>query len=82
MAMVRNGLLRSHRDYLSAGGLPFFLGDGRLNYRPETIVEAFYSLAVAPRVWASVDVQRIANPGHNADRGPANVYDVRLPMNF
>ena len=80
--MVRNGLSRSHRDYLAAGGLAFFLGDGALNYRPETIVEAFYSLAVAPRVWASVNVQRIANPGHNADRGPVNVYGVRLHTNF
>ena len=82
LAVGRNGLSNSHRDYLAAGGLAFFLGDGRLNYRPETIVEAFYSLAVAPRVWASVNVQRIANPGHNADRGPVNVYGVRLHTNF
>ena len=45
-------------------------------------METFYSLAVAPRVWASLNVQRIANPGDNADRGPVNVYGVRLPMNF
>lgn len=82
LAFARNGLSASHRDYLAAGGLAFFLGDGRLSYRPETIVEAFYSLSLAPRAWASVNLQRIANPGHNADRGPVNVYGVRLHANF
>ena len=82
LALGRNGLSSSHRDYLAAGGLAFFLGDGALNYRPETVVEAFYSLAVLPRLWASVNVQRITNPGYNADRGPVNVYGARVHTNF
>jgi high affinity Mn2+ porin len=82
LAVARNGLSKSHRDYLGAGGLGFFLGDGRLGYRPETVLEAFYSFALASRTWASVNLQRIENPGHNADRGPVNVYGVRLHANF
>ena len=82
VAVGRNGLSSSHRNYLAAGGLAFFLGDGRLDYRPETLVEAFYSFALAPRAWASFNVQRIENPGYNADRGPVSVYGVRLHTNF
>ncbi len=82
LALARNGLSGSHRDYLAAGGLAFFLGDGRLNYRPEEVTEAFYSLAVAPRAWISFNIQRISNPAHNADRGPVGIYGVRLHANF
>ncbi len=82
LAGARNGLSRTHRDYLAAGGLAFFLGDGRLSYRPETVTEAFYSFALATRAWFSLNVQRIAHPGHNADRGPVNVYGIRLHGNF
>ena len=82
LARARNGLSSSHRYYLAAGGLAFFLGDGRLNYRAEEVTEAFYSLAVAPRAWISFNIQRIANPAHNADRGPVGIYGVRLHANF
>ena len=37
LAYARNGLSGSHRDYPAAGGLGFFVGDGRLNYRAESI---------------------------------------------
>lgn len=82
VGLARNTLGRAHRDYLAAGGLGFFLGDGALHYAPERIVEVFYSLAVLPRAWLSLDWQRIANPGYNADRGPVNVIGVRLHTNF
>ena len=39
IALIRNGLSRAHRDYLAAGGHGAFIGDGNLNYRPESIVE-------------------------------------------
>lgn len=82
IGFARNGLSRSHRDYLAAGGLGFFLGDGRLNYRPEQIVEMFYSLAVHRRVWFTVNAQQVNNPAYNADRGPARMFGVRLHTNF
>lgn len=40
VAYAGNGLSDSHRDYLAAGGLGFFLGDGRLNYGDERVFEA------------------------------------------
>ncbi|TMG74804.1 MAG: carbohydrate porin, partial [Betaproteobacteria bacterium] len=70
IAFARNRLSAEHRDYLAAGGLGFFIGDGRLNYRPETVVEAFYGLSVAKSARVSFDLQRIGNPAYNADRGP------------
>ena len=79
---ARNGLSHSHRRYLAAGGLAFFLGDGALNYRPETIVETYYSFALASRAWLSLNVQRIVHPAYNADRGPVNVYGLRLHANI
>ncbi len=78
MAIYLNGLRAPHRDYLAAGGLGFFLGDGRLNYGSEQIFETFYSLGVVKGAWASLGYQRIANPGYNRDRGPANFLGLRL----
>jgi carbohydrate-selective porin OprB len=82
IACVRNSLSTAHRDYLAAGGLGFFLGDGALRYRPENILEAYYSLNVAKDTSVSADFQRISNPGYNADRGPATVVSARLHYGF
>ncbi len=38
-----NGLSAAHRDFLAAGGLGLLIGDGRLNYRPERILETYYA---------------------------------------
>jgi hypothetical protein len=77
-AVYLNGLSGAHRSYLAAGGLGFFLGDGRLSYASERIFETFYSLGVARGAWVSLGYQRIANPGYNADRGPANFVGFRI----
>ena len=82
LAGARNRLSRSHRDYLAAGGATFFLGDGRLNYRPESIFESFYNVTLGKATSVAVDWQRIANPGYNTDRGPVKVASVRLHLEF
>jgi high affinity Mn2+ porin len=82
LALARNDLSQAHRDYLAAGGMGFFLGDGRLDYRPEKIVEAFYDLQLHKRVALALDWQRVANPGYNADRGPVTVWGLRLHSEF
>lgn len=82
LAVVRNYLSDAHRDYLAAGGLGFFLGDGQLNYRPEQIVETFYRFAVTKALALSLDFQHIRNPGYNADRGPVRVGSLRLHAEF
>jgi hypothetical protein len=78
LALGVNGLAASHIAYLKAGGIGFMLGDGQLNYGPETIVEAFYAWQLPWNLTLSPDVQWIANPGYNLDRGPATVLGVRL----
>jgi len=68
------------RDYLARGGLGFFLGDGRLNYRTEQIFETYYSMKAAKNVWFTLDYQHVQNPAYNADRGPANFFGLRLHL--
>jgi len=77
-ALYLNGLRAPHRDYLAAGGLGFFLGDGRLDYGGENIFETFYSLGLVKGAWASLGYQRIVHPGYNRDRGPVNFLGLRL----
>ena len=82
IAAVRNEISTVRRRYLEAGGLGFFIGDGRLNYRPEAVVETFYNWNVTKGFWFSIDVQHIRNPAYNADRGPVNVGSLRLHLEF
>ncbi len=76
-----NGLSEVHRRYLAQGGMAFFLGDGRLNYRPERVLEAYYALSLDPvvkGVTLTADYQHVAHPGYNADRGPAGFWALRM----
>ena len=82
VGVVRNELSRLHREYLAAGGLGVFIGDGRINYRPEAIFETYYSVNVFRNAWVTFDFQRIRNPAYNADRGPVSVGSVRLHAEF
>jgi len=82
LALVRNGISGPHSDYLAAGGLGFFLGDGQLRYRSEDIFEIFYSLGVVKDVWVSADFQRIFGPAYNADRGPVSIASARFHYGF
>ncbi|MFC0240341.1 carbohydrate porin [Rhodopseudomonas telluris] len=82
IAGATNGLSRDHRDFLAAGGLGPLIGDGRLNYRRENILEAYYAYAVTPAWTATADYQFIANPAFNADRGPVSVFSGRLHGEF
>ena len=82
IAVACNGLSQVRRNYLAAGGFGFFIGDGRLNYRPEAILEVFYNARLAKAAWVTLDWQHILNPAYNADRGPADVASVRLHTEF
>ena len=84
MAHAQNGLSSSHQAFLAAGGNGFFVGDGRLNYRPESIVEGYYSIGLGflQRSAVSLGAQFIRNPAYNADRGPVRVFSVRLHTEF
>jgi hypothetical protein len=82
LAVVTNAIKRDHQNYLKDGGLGFLLGDGNLRYGRETIVESYYTLHAWRGLYYSVDVQHIANPGYNRDRGPAWVGSVRAHIDF
>ena len=82
VAWTANGLSAAHRAYLAAGGTGFLIGDGRLNYRPETLSEFYYSVLLQKARWLTVDWSHIADPAYNADRGPVNVFGVRLHAEF
>lgn len=77
-----DGLSADHRDYLAAGGSGFLLGDGRLNYAQERIVEAYYSLQPIAHVRIDPDFQWVRNPGYNRDRGPAKIAGLRLHLEY
>ena len=58
------------------------IGDGRLNYRNERVIETYYAFNVIKSVTVSFDYQFIADPGYNADRGPVSVFSTRLHAEF
>jgi hypothetical protein len=78
IAFARNGISAQHQQYLALGGLGFFLGDGRLNYGNELVFETYYNIQLVRLFQVTLDYQHIENPGYNRDRGPVNVYSVRL----
>ena len=82
VALVRNGLSADHRAYLAAGGLGPFIGDGRIDYRAEQIVEAYYRFDLPAGLQLSVDYQHINNPAYNRARGPVNVGSIRLHASY
>jgi len=82
LALTRNWLSSDRRQYLEAGGISFFIGDGALNYRPETTFEGYYNWNIVKHTWLTADYQRMANPAYNADRGPVTVYGMRLHFEY
>ena len=70
MAFVSDAISGDHREYLALGGLGLLLGDGKLNYGRENIIESCYTARLWHGVNALIDVQRVWNPGYNRDRGP------------
>jgi high affinity Mn2+ porin len=78
IAAVENAISKNHKEFLQAGGYGFIIGDGRLNYGYESIVEFFYNTRLLNFLWASFDYQFVNNPGYNKDRGPVHVFAVRV----
>ncbi len=78
IAGARNYLGGDQRCFLAAGGLGFSIGDGRLNYAPESTVESYYALGVTRQWTVTLDYQHVANPAYNRDRGPVSVASLRL----
>ncbi len=82
VAGVIDGLSPEARAYFAAGGLGILIGDGALNYRPEKILETYYSYSL--NTWSAVtfDYQFVADPAYNADRGPVHIFAGRYHAEF
>ena len=82
IAFVSNGIKKDHQSYLAAGGLGFLLGDGRLNYGRENILESYYTVHVWRGIYLAPGLQHINHPGYNRDRGPVVVPSLRAHVEF
>jgi len=82
IAFVTNAISKDHQTYLADGGLGFLLGDGKLNYGRENIVESYYTIHVWRGIYLAPGVQHINNPGYNRDRGPVIVPSFRAHVEF
>jgi high affinity Mn2+ porin len=84
IAALVDGLSEDHKDYLAAGGIGFLLGDGRLRYGTENIIEVYYRFQVPHVSFVEISpaIQHIQNPGYNEDRGPVYVYTIRLNLHY
>jgi high affinity Mn2+ porin len=82
LAGAWNTISPDHSRYLAAGGLGVLVGDGRLNYASENVIETFYALQMTKGLTATVDYQLLVNPAYNADRGPVHVFSGRLHATF
>jgi len=78
LAGAINALSRVEGDYLAAGGLGILVGDGRLNYATENILEGYYRYQIDDPLSLTFDAQYIDNPAYNADRGPVAIFAIRL----
>jgi high affinity Mn2+ porin len=82
IAYVSNGLSDEHKAYLAKGGYGFLIGDGKLNYGHEQIIEAYYSFNIWKKIFLSPDYQFVTNPAYNKDRGPVHIVALRLHAEF
>jgi high affinity Mn2+ porin len=74
---------QSHAKYLHMGGVDGFIGDGTISPSAETSLDIFYSVYLRKLyVWLTGDYQRVVNPAFNTDRGPVNMFGVRIHGEF
>jgi high affinity Mn2+ porin len=83
-AAVANGLSGDARNYFAAGGMGILIGDGHLNYGLEKIMETYYSYSVhaVDHLMLTLNYQYVVNPAYNQDRGPVNLFGVRVHKEF
>jgi high affinity Mn2+ porin len=82
IAFVSNGIKKDHQNYLAAGGNGFLLGDGRLHYGRENILESFYTAHLWRGIYLAAGLHYIVNPGYNRDRGSVVVPSFRAHVEF
>jgi len=74
-----NGISPIHQAFFNAGGIGILIGDGQLpNPGLEQVFETYYNYALSPAWRLGFDYQFINNPAYNTQRGPVNVFGLRL----
>lgn len=58
------------------------IGDGGMTYGGEKNMETYYKLGLSKNLDLTADYQFFMNPGHNAARGPVNVFSLRVRGDF
>jgi len=82
LAGALNMLTPDHASFLANGGLGVLVGDGRLTYSPEKVIETYYAFQLVKGFVATADYQLLIDPAYNADRGPVHVFSGRLHASF
>ena len=62
--------------------MAILIGDGRLNYQQEKILEGYYTVNLIKNTTFTFDYQFMENPAYNADRGPISIFSGRLHAQF
>jgi high affinity Mn2+ porin len=78
LASVENGLSHDHEEHLSLGDKGFIIGDGKLNYGRQKILETYYSIALKHGFALAPNFQYVVNLAYNRDRGPVPICALRL----
>lgn len=73
-----NTLSKGHQTFLKNGGSGFMIGDGFLNYAPETVGEFYYRFNLIKSVYLTFNYQYMLNVGYNYDRGNTHFLGGRL----
>jgi len=82
LALAFSGIGGARIRYHQAGGIGVYIGDGALNYGGESVMEAYYKLGVRDGIDLTFDYQFVDNPAYNRDRGPINVFGLRMHAQF
>lgn len=82
LGYAQSWISKIHATYLNMGGIDGFIGDGKINVRPERVVDIYYKWHVVGPAWLTFDYQHLNNPAYNADRGPVNIYGARVHLEF
>jgi len=64
------------------GGIDGFIGDGYITPASEGTLDVFYSLSIHKSYWLAGDYQRVTNPGFNSDRGPVDIFNIKIHAEF
>ncbi len=82
-ALIVNGISSAARAYFADGGLGVLVGDGQLtHYDTEQIAEFYYAWQALSYLTVTADYQYVRNPAYNADRGPVNIFAMRVHLQY